>query len=184
VTALALPDLAQAIDREHQAAIGAARSAIEHAVACGRRLLEAKAAVGHGGWIAWVEANLSFSHRQAQKYARLAKFTAGKSELAKAHLTLDGALAAIAEPKPKPDRPRPKPKWEPANPIPAPAPEPKAVEPAPFSALAAIQGAFDQLPAREKNEFSRWVLEYQLRQTDLAANQKRDLGKILEILAP
>ena len=36
---LALPELATAIDREHQAAIGPARSALEHAAKCGRLLI-------------------------------------------------------------------------------------------------------------------------------------------------
>ena len=54
-------NLAQRIEAEHQAAIGAARTAIEHAVECGKLLLEAKAQIGHGGWLPWVEAHLSFA---------------------------------------------------------------------------------------------------------------------------
>jgi hypothetical protein len=67
---LALPELAQAIDREHQAAIGAARTALEHAAECGRLLLEAKASVPHGDWLPWLEANTSVSARQSQRYMR------------------------------------------------------------------------------------------------------------------
>jgi hypothetical protein len=73
MSALALPDLAQAIDREHQAALGAARSLTEHAIRCGELLLQAKADVGHGGWLEWVETNCAFSQRTAQGYMRLAR---------------------------------------------------------------------------------------------------------------
>jgi len=59
MSAIARTDLAGKIEAEHQAAIGAARSAMEHAIRCGQLLLEAKASIGHGGWLPWVEANLS-----------------------------------------------------------------------------------------------------------------------------
>jgi hypothetical protein len=73
VTALALPDLARAIEREHQAARRAARTALEHAMECGRLLIEAKAQVGHGGWLPWLEANCTLRPRTAQAYMRLAR---------------------------------------------------------------------------------------------------------------
>jgi Protein of unknown function (DUF3102)/DNA N-6-adenine-methyltransferase (Dam) len=97
VTAPAL-NLAVRIEAEHQAAIGAARTAIEHAVECGKLLLEAKAQIGHGGWLPWVEANLSFGDRQARKYMRLAQhFDQIGSQ--NADLTLDQAVALLASPK-------------------------------------------------------------------------------------
>jgi Protein of unknown function (DUF3102) len=65
--------LAEAIEAEHRAACCAAQTALQHAMRCGELLTEAKAAVGHGGWLAWVEANLSFGDRQARKYMRLAR---------------------------------------------------------------------------------------------------------------
>ena len=73
MSALALQELAQAIGREHQAAVSAARSAVEHAIKCGELLLKAKATVGHGGWLAWVETNCTFGQRTAQGYMRLAR---------------------------------------------------------------------------------------------------------------
>ena len=88
--------LAQAIDQEHQAYIGAARSAIEHAIRCGELLLEAKAQVGHGGWLPWIEANLSFGDRQARKYMRLAEH-ADQIGIENADLTIDGAMALLAD---------------------------------------------------------------------------------------
>jgi Protein of unknown function (DUF3102) len=100
VQALNLPDLAAKIEAEHQAAHQAARTALEHALECGKLLLQAKASVPHGGWLPWVEDNLSFGPRQAQKYMRLADHAAAISNTtSESHLTIEGALAAIAEPK-------------------------------------------------------------------------------------
>ena len=53
------PVLVEQIEREHDAALGAARASLKHAAACGRLLLEAKASVPHGQWLPWIEANLS-----------------------------------------------------------------------------------------------------------------------------
>jgi hypothetical protein len=90
--------------------------ALERAAECGRLLREAKAQIGHGGFLAWVEQHLSFGHRQAQRYMRVAACVEAHPNATLAtHLTLDGVLAAIAEPAQKPSRPKSKPKWEPAN---------------------------------------------------------------------
>ena len=99
MTALALPDLAQAIDREHQAAHQAARTALEHALECGRLLIQAKAAVPHGEWLPWLEANTSVSARQSQRYMRLAHAAIEGKYDATSHLTIDEALALLASPK-------------------------------------------------------------------------------------
>jgi hypothetical protein len=40
---------------------------------CGRLLIEAKAQVGHGGWLPWLEANCTLRPRTAQAYMRLAR---------------------------------------------------------------------------------------------------------------
>ena len=45
---------------------------LKHAIECGRLLIEAKATLPHGAWLPWLEANVSFGARQAQKYMRLA----------------------------------------------------------------------------------------------------------------
>jgi Protein of unknown function (DUF3102) len=94
----ALPDLAQAIDREHQAAHQAARTALEHALECGRLLIQAKAAVPHGGWLPWLEANTTVSARQSQRYMRLATAAIEGKYDATSHLTIEGALALLAAP--------------------------------------------------------------------------------------
>jgi DNA N-6-adenine-methyltransferase (Dam)/Protein of unknown function (DUF3102) len=97
MTAPALPDLAQEIEREHAAAARDARSAMEHAIRCGELLLQAKAALAHGEWLPWLEANTTVSARQSQRYMRLASATlAGKYNVA-SHSTIDGALALLAE---------------------------------------------------------------------------------------
>lgn len=101
------PVLAPQIKRAYQAAVGAARSAIEHAIECGKLVLEAKAQVGHSGWLAWIDADLSFGARQAQKYCRLVQHAdALPNATSDAHLGIDQALAVVAEPEVKePQRP-------------------------------------------------------------------------------
>jgi hypothetical protein len=95
--ALVLTDLAVAIEAEHQAAHQAARSALEHALQCGRLLLEAKERVEHGEWLPWLEANTRVGPWQAQKYMRLATAALeGKCDSA-SHLTIEGALTALAD---------------------------------------------------------------------------------------
>jgi hypothetical protein len=84
------------IEREHRAALGAAASAIQHAIECGRLLLQAKAALAHGAWLAWVEANLSFGGRQARKYMRLA-LRCDQIGIENADLTIDGCMELLAE---------------------------------------------------------------------------------------
>jgi DNA N-6-adenine-methyltransferase (Dam)/Protein of unknown function (DUF3102) len=94
---LVLPELAGRIEAEHQAVHRAARTALEHAAECGRLLIEAKSSVGHGGWLPWIEANLSFGERQAQKYMRLAQNTDALPDAnSNSHLTIDGALKLLS----------------------------------------------------------------------------------------
>ena len=95
---VALPALAERINAAHDAAFRSAQSAIEAAVECGRLLIQAKAALEHGEWLPWLDANTRVGARQAQKYMRLAKAAnGGKCEL-DAHSTIDGALALLSEP--------------------------------------------------------------------------------------
>jgi hypothetical protein len=90
-------ELATKINAEHQAALGKAREAIEHARRAGELLLQVKADVGHGGFLAWVAENVHCSARQAQRYMTLAE---NWSEIqlkydTASHLTLTGALRLI-----------------------------------------------------------------------------------------
>jgi hypothetical protein len=97
-------DLVQAINDEHQAALSAARLALKHAAECGELLLIAQTQIT-GNWGDWVDANLSFGQRQAQKYMRFHRAVSVKPELLNSHSTLDSALSAIARPKPERSRP-------------------------------------------------------------------------------
>jgi hypothetical protein len=115
-------NLAAQIEAEHQAAIGAAHSAIGHAIACGDLLSDVKAGVAHGEWLPWVAANLSFGERQARKYMQLAS----NAEVVRirtcgADLGINAALELIAQPEPEPEAPDPA---SPTDPDPEPDPEP------------------------------------------------------------
>jgi hypothetical protein len=68
-----LTDLGARINEAHQLAIGHAGKAIEHAIACGQMLLEAKAKVPHGKWLPWLRDNITFGERSAQGYMRIAQ---------------------------------------------------------------------------------------------------------------
>ena len=96
----ALPAVAERINAEHDQAHQAARSAIERAIECGRLLIEAKASVGHGDWLPWIEANLSFGPRQARNYMRIARQSAELEEANRqrdSDLTMREAVALLAD---------------------------------------------------------------------------------------
>jgi hypothetical protein len=63
--------LTAAIRQEHEAASTAARSALQHALECGRLLAEAKQAIPHGSWEAYVKDACSIAPRTASLYLRL-----------------------------------------------------------------------------------------------------------------
>ncbi len=97
---LATVDLAQAINEAHRNARLAACNAVEHAAECGRLLAEAKAAVGHGGWLKWLVDHFDGSERTASAYMRAAKHWPAieANRQTTADLTLDAALKLIAAP--------------------------------------------------------------------------------------
>jgi hypothetical protein len=68
-----LPVLAHEIRLAHEAALSAAKYSAERALEAGNLLLEAKASVGHGQWLAWLEKNVGISERTAQRYMALAR---------------------------------------------------------------------------------------------------------------
>ena len=82
--------------------------AVEGAVDAGLALLEMKPHVGHGNWLAWVDANCTCGARQAQKYhapgAGVA-FGQMRPEFAFDRLR---ALAALVAPEPEPEDNEPK----------------------------------------------------------------------------
>jgi hypothetical protein len=68
-----LRGLAKRIDAEHRECERSLKAGLEHALKAGQLLLEAKGAIGHGGWIAWLKKNCQVSDRLAQKYMRVAR---------------------------------------------------------------------------------------------------------------
>lgn len=103
-TATNLVNLAEQINREHEAAGVAAQKAVEHAIRAGRLLIEAKTHVEHGGWGAWLQEHFQGSARTAQGYMRIAsRLPELESKTQRvAFLPLREALALLAEPKPAP----------------------------------------------------------------------------------
>src|SRR3954447_2857593 len=66
-------DLVAEIERHHAAFERKAGEAMDEALACGARLIEAKRWAGRGNWMQWVEHNLSFSYEKATLYMRFAR---------------------------------------------------------------------------------------------------------------
>src|SRR5215208_3663487 len=96
-----LPELAAAINQEHHAFVAKFRRSVEHAIQAGELLAEAKAQCPHGSWLPWLEEHFEGSVRAAQGYMRV--YHNRDEILAKAqdpaHLTVSGALAALAAPR-------------------------------------------------------------------------------------
>jgi hypothetical protein len=67
-----LSQLAERINSEHEATEANARASIQHARAAGELLLQVKAQVGHGNWLAWVQHHCQFSERMARRYMKIA----------------------------------------------------------------------------------------------------------------
>lgn len=92
------------INEEHRLYTLATESAWTRAWDVGALLVKAKDIVGHGAWDAWVEANLTFTVRQAQKYMRFhrlsdrnANLSSGLSVVAS---TMTGYLSVMGATKP------------------------------------------------------------------------------------
>jgi DUF3102 family protein len=89
--------LADEVNREHLAAFGKAREALEHARRAGELLLQAKAALKHGGWLAWVKEKCHFAPRTAQRYIRLAQNWGRLTKCdTMSHLTMSDAIQYLA----------------------------------------------------------------------------------------
>ena len=101
IPALSLPELATAINAEHDAAERTARKAIEHARAAGDKLFQAKAQVEHGQWLPWLAANCpALADRTARVYMRLARNWAqlALKSATVADLTINDALKLLNAP--------------------------------------------------------------------------------------
>ena len=100
-----LTDLAARIRAEHEATADALKSSVEHAMAAGDLLIEAKAQVKHGQWLPWLTEHCAMSDRTARLYMQLARHRPEIEESATvADLNLRGALALITVPKVSKDK--------------------------------------------------------------------------------
>lgn len=61
------------INKLHRLAQQSAADAIGYAITAGELLIETKKSVGHGGWLSWLQENVSFSERTARNYMRVAR---------------------------------------------------------------------------------------------------------------
>jgi hypothetical protein len=95
-----LADLAARISVEHEAATGAVKRGLQHAISAGDLLLEAKAQLKHGQWLPWLE-SCGLSERTAQRYIRLARnreAIEAKSDNV-SDLSVSAALALVSAPR-------------------------------------------------------------------------------------
>lgn len=96
-----LATVANDINKLHENFTSKANEALKLAFECGKKLAEVKAQLSHGDWKVWVEENLDFSLRHAQRLMRLAKYE-GKvfaNATSASHLTVDMALKLVSKPK-------------------------------------------------------------------------------------
>jgi hypothetical protein len=102
--------LVVAIRREHEAASAAARSALEHALECGRLLAQARADIPHGGWENYLRDVCGIAPRTGRLYLRLHEHRGRLEDRQRvAGLTVREAARLVGEPRPevaKVDRPR------------------------------------------------------------------------------
>ena len=90
-----LSELATDINENHELALMYVGQSFDHAVKAGLLLIEAKAQVQHGKWLAWLKANVKVSARQAQNYMKVASCPEQKRN-AVADLSLRKAIHELA----------------------------------------------------------------------------------------
>jgi Protein of unknown function (DUF3102) len=91
-----LTDLVARINAEHEAAGSALKRSLQHAMAAGDLLREAKAQLSHGQWLPWLKMHCNIPERTARLYMRLAQ---NRREIGNvADLTVRGAVALLASP--------------------------------------------------------------------------------------
>jgi hypothetical protein len=94
--------LVVAIRREHEAASAAARSALEHALECGRLLAQARAAIPHGGWENYLRDVCGIAPRTGRLYLRLHEHRGRLQDRQRvAGLSVREAAKLVAEPRPE-----------------------------------------------------------------------------------
>jgi len=95
-----LADLAARIRTEHEATAASLKSGLEHAMAAGDLLIEARAQLKHGQWLPWLE-TCNVSERMAQRYMRLARNRTAieANPTPVSDLGIKGALAMLTIPR-------------------------------------------------------------------------------------
>jgi hypothetical protein len=93
-----LTDLAARIKAEHDASTLAIKRGVEHAIRCGRLLIDAKEQIKHGQWLPWLRDHCGVNERTAQQYMRLARHAEEleSKSASLADLTVEEAVALIA----------------------------------------------------------------------------------------
>ena len=95
-TSNSLADLAARISAEHDAVGAAMKRGVQHGIAAGHLLNEAKALVEHGEWLPWLRDHCQIPESTARLYMRLARH---ESEIANVNdLTVRQAIAQLTEP--------------------------------------------------------------------------------------
>lgn len=89
-----LPELAARIKAEHEQCTVALKRGLQHAVAAGKLLIEAKAQLKHGQWLRWLRDQCGIPERTARRYMQAAPYAADEiGHLA--DLTADAAADAV-----------------------------------------------------------------------------------------
>jgi Protein of unknown function (DUF3102) len=103
----ALALLATRIRAEHAATAAAVQSSVDHALAAGDLLAEAKAKVSHGQWLPWLTRHCEMAERTAQLYMRLARnrIAIEAKRDSGVDVTLHNVQALLAAPPPPPPKP-------------------------------------------------------------------------------
>jgi hypothetical protein len=106
---LSLPDLADALNREHRQVKECIIKGAQHAVRAGELLWQAKRKAGHGRWLEWLAENCEFAERTAQLYMKLADALPQMANPQRiADLSLTGAIKMIEGLKGPDENPIPK----------------------------------------------------------------------------
>jgi hypothetical protein len=90
-----LPDLAARIKTEHEAGGLALKRGLDHAIACGRLLIQAKAQVSRGHWGQWIREHCGIPERSVQRYMELAAYAADSKSAKLTDLAVGGAADAV-----------------------------------------------------------------------------------------
>lgn len=177
-----LGSLAERINAEHRACVMAEVTALDHALVAGGLLLEVKATLKHGGWIAWLEEHFEGTPRTAQTYKRLAEQRQLVERLkceAASHLSIAGALRGLAPqafgPPPVPGTARPSPDQEAKERTKA-AKEQKLMRKAEFAIRTGQVDPPADLTTEEANKWGDAVYEAQ-------SGREAHLETLLDVLA-